>query len=110
MTHWLELFLTSTTAFFSGGLSMWYIQRGQCRSCRIRYGVRRLLLPFAKRLTAKMPVESRPLMSSILNVTAIALAFAPVDSCKIGWNIAKVSYQNRKRGNSNGRKEKAPVS
>lgn len=45
VNHWLELTLTGLTSFLSGGISMWYMQRGTCRTCRIRNGVVSVALP-----------------------------------------------------------------
>ena len=94
MTHWAELTLTSTVAFFSGALSLWYMQRGMCRSCRVRYGFRRLLQPFASRAVQRMPAHLQAIAPAMLNVLAICLAFAPMDSARIAWYIFKMRGKN----------------
>jgi len=78
-----------TTGFSLGAAYQWWFQRGQCRSCRIRYSIRRLLRPIGAHLAARAPAHQRPLVKPFLGMLESAIAFSPMDSGRIGWYVFK---------------------
>lgn len=77
-----------STGWTLGAAYQWWFQRGQCRSCRIRYGIRRLLHPFAVRMIARYPnPKQREQIKHTTAIAEVALAFAPMACLKLGWFV-----------------------
>jgi hypothetical protein len=87
MSHWLLTFSSFATGWSIGAAWTWYIQRGQCRSCRIRFSVRRLMHPIAQRIILKADPARRELLRNAVTIMEVAIAFAPVASAKIAWQV-----------------------
>jgi hypothetical protein len=109
MTHWLLTLSTFLMGWSAGTAWQWYFQRGQCRSCRIRYSVRKMMHPISQRMLTKASVEQRKILNMALPIAEVAISFAPMASAKLGWtvlcNLLRMEIQRRKHG----RQKETPV-